>query len=77
MFMNFEYSVIIVNVVFPQISEGTGGPNPLKRAATHLWTPLELRVSMGGGNRLPSGDPSARLPQTSQKNCWPQENILK
>ena len=25
-------------------------------------TPLVLRVSMGGGDRLPSGDPSARLP---------------
>ena len=25
-------------------------------------TPLVLQVSMGGGDRLPSGDPSARLP---------------
>ena len=24
--------------------------------------PLVLQVSMGGGDRLPSGDPSARLP---------------
>ena len=33
---------------------------PLKGNA--LVTPLVLRVSMGGGNRLPSDDPSARLP---------------
>ena len=25
-------------------------------------TPLVLQVFMGGGDRLPSGDPSARLP---------------
>ena len=36
-----------------QASEVTGGPEV---------TPLVLRVSMGGGDRLPSGDPSARLP---------------
>ena len=34
---------------------------PLK-GGNALVTPLVLQVSMGGGDRLPSGDPSARLP---------------
>ena len=32
-------------------------------------TPLVLRVYMGGGDRLPSGDPYARLPSYHKKNA--------
>ena len=54
-------------VVFHRVSEGTGGPNPLKKSGNAFVPPLALRVSMGGGNRLPSGDPYDRLPPLSHK----------
>ena len=34
-----------------------------KKGGNALVTTLVLRVSMGGGDRLPSGEPSARLPR--------------
>jgi hypothetical protein len=37
----------------------------------NLWKSLVLQESMGGGSRLPSGDPSARLPPiTLKKNSF-------
>ena len=44
-------------VVFRRVSEGTGRPN----TGNALLTPLVLRVSMGGGTCLSSGDQIVRL----------------
>ena len=55
-------------VVFRRVSEVNEGPNSLeKRGGKALVTPLVLRVSMGGGDRLTSGDPYARLPSYLRK----------
>ena len=55
------FSVSRETQLFRRVSEVTGGPKPFK-ASNALVTPLVLVVSMGGGDHLPSGDTSARLP---------------
>lgn len=51
------------------MSEGTRGPIGGKgvKVGSALVTPLVFQMSLGGGNRLPSGDPSTRLPPKIRK----------
>uniref|UniRef100_A0A2H1VVQ2 SFRICE_030858 n=1 Tax=Spodoptera frugiperda TaxID=7108 RepID=A0A2H1VVQ2_SPOFR len=58
----------VPNTRFPNL---TWIPNP-RKAGNALVTPLEFQVSMGGGDCLPSDEPSALLPAYSIK-----KNVLK
>ena len=53
--------------MYRRVSEGYRRIKPLSKAGNALVTPLVLRVSMGGGTRLPPGDSSSRLPPNAMK----------